>query len=233
MERDHYYTAIGFICYYQGMRLRFRDPFSGLSHLAAALLAAVGGIVLVIKTTGGLERRLPMIIYSISLVLLFGASATYHLIDGAPERIARLRRFDHSAIFLLIAGTYTPVAALVLTGPWRWGTLVVIWALALGGVISKVFTIGGPRWLYTVLYLLMGWLAVALIGQLWHTLPRGALAWMVAGGAVYTVGAILYIVKWPRLWPGVFGFHENWHLFVIGGAACHYVLYLVYLTSAV
>ena len=215
------------------MRVRFRDPFSGLSHLLAALLAAVGAVVLVVNTTGGLSRRVPMIIYGISLVLLFGASASYHLIGGAPERTARLRRFDHSAIFLLIAGTYTPTAWLVLAGPWRWGTLIVIWGLALGGVISKVFTIGGPRWLYTVLYVLMGWLAVALVGQLWHALPEARLAWMIAGGLVYTAGAVLYVLKWPRLWPGVFGFHENWHLFVIGGAACHYVLYLVYLASAV
>jgi hemolysin III len=214
------------------MRLRFRDPFSGLSHLAAAALAALGGVVLVARTTGGAERRVPMAIYAASLVLLFGASAAYHLVSGRPELITRLRRLDHSAIFLLIAGTYTPIAWLVLEGPWRWGTLVVIWGLALAGVVTKLFTIGGPRWLYTVLYVLMGWLALALIGQLWHALPRGAMAWMIAGGLVYTAGAVLYILKWPRLWPGVFGFHENWHLFVIGGAACHYVLYLVYLASA-
>ena len=215
------------------LRAHVRDPFSGLSHLLAAVAAAAGACLLVLKTTGGLERRWPMVIYGLSLVSLFSASALYHTVTGPAGRLALLRKLDHGAIFLLIAGSYSPTAALVLTGFWRPATLIFIWALALAGITYKVFAIGARRWLYTLLYLLMGWVSVVLIGQLYRALPAGALAWLVAGGAVYTAGAVLYILKWPRLWPSVFGFHDLWHLFVIGGAMCHYLLALLYLAPGV
>jgi hemolysin III len=210
-----------------------RDPFSGLSHLLAAVAAAAGACLLVLKTTGGPDRRWPMLVYGASLVCLFSASALYHSFTGRADRLALLRKLDHGAIFLLIAGSYTPTAALVLTGFWRPATLFTIWALALAGITYKVFAIGARRWLYTLLYLLMGWVSVVLIGQLYRALSPGALAWLVAGGAVYTAGAVLYILKWPRLWPSVFGFHDMWHLFVIGGAFCHYLLALLYLAPGV
>jgi hemolysin III len=206
-----------------------RDPFSGLSHLLTAVAAAAGTWLLVLKTTGGAGRRWPMLVFGISLVCLFSASALYHLVRGPAGRLALLRKLDHGAIFLLIAGSYTPIAALVLTGFWRPATLIIIWALGLAGITYKVFAIGARRWLYTLLYLLMGWLSIVLIGQLYRALPPGALAWLAAGGAVYTAGAVLYILKWPRLWPPVFGFHDMWHLFVIGGAFCHYLVALLYL----
>ncbi len=212
---------------------RLRDPFSGLSHLLAALAAVAGAWLLVLKTAGGIDRRWPMLVYGVSLVCLFSASALYHLVNGPAGRLALLRKLDHGAIFLLIAGSYTPVAALALKSYWRPGTLIVIWTLALAGITYKVFVIGARRWLYTLLYILMGWVSVVLIGQLYRALPTGAMAWLIAGGAVYTAGAVFYILKWPRLWPPVFGFHEMWHLFVIGGALCHYLVALLYLAPGV
>jgi hemolysin III len=207
-----------------------REPFSALSHLLAAVAALVGTAVLLVKTAGGASRQVPMLIYGASLICLFGASGIYHLVRGPEELVMRLRKLDHSAIFLLIAGTYTPTAYLVLDGPWRPVTLITIWVLALAGILYKSFWIGARRWLYTLLYILMGWLGIGLIGQLLGRMPTGAITWLLAGGAVYTAGAVLYAIKWPRLWPA-FGFHDLWHVFVIGGAACHYVVHLTYLAG--
>jgi hemolysin III len=213
-------------CY---LEAHVREPFSGVSHLVAAVAAVAGTWLLVARTPGGASRRWPMLIYGACLVGLFSASALYHTVRAPEGRMALLRKLDHSAIFLLIAGSYTPAAALVLTGFWRIATLVVIWSLALAGIIYKMFPIGERRWLYTLLYILMGWVSLLLIPQLYHAVPAGAVVGFVAGGLVYTAGAVLYILKWPHLWPPVFGFHDMWHLFVIGGALCHYVATLLYL----
>ena len=209
--------------------MRLREPVNGFTHLFSAILASAGLIILLILGQGNLQKEISLLIYGLSLVLMFTTSAVYHLLDFKPDVMIRLRKMDHTAIYLLIAGTYTPISYLALADPWRLGTLLVIWALALAGIAGKVFLISQRRWLYTLLYVLMGWLGVTLIGQLHGRLPSGALAWLVAGGAVYTLGAILYILKWPRLRPDVFGYHDLWHLLVIGGAACHYVVLLVYL----
>jgi hemolysin III len=206
-----------------------REPFSALSHLVAALAALAGAVVLWANTEGGQDRRLPMLIYGACLFLLFLASGLYHTPHGPARLVTWLRKLDHSAIFLLIAGTYTPISSLVLSGAWRNATLIGIWSLAAAGIISKLFWIGQRRWLYTLLYVLMGWLGIALIGELSGRLPPGALAGMIAGGLIYTVGAIFYVLKWPRLRPGSFGFHDSWHLFVVAAAACHYLVHLVYL----
>jgi hemolysin III len=212
-----------------GVRRYVRDPFSSISHLVAAVAAAIGTVLLVTRTAGGLGRHVPMLIYGVSLVGLFSASALYHMTTGPESRLALLRKLDHSAIFLLIAGTYTPTSYLVLTGLWRPATLIIIWVLAIAGIAYKVFVTGAQRWLSTLLYILMGWLAVGLVGQLDGALPLGAVAWLVLGGLIYTLGAVLYALKWPKLWPNVFGFHDMWHLFVIGGALCHYLVAWIYL----
>jgi hemolysin III len=211
------------------LRRALRDPFSALSHLVAATAALAGTVALLVVTEGGPARQLPMLIYGASLAGLFSASAFYHMPHGPATLVARLRKLDHAAIFLLIAGTYTPTSWLFLDGTWRAATLIGVWALALAGILYKVFWIGARRWLYTAMYVLMGWMGLALIGQLQGRLPAGALSWLIAGGVVYTVGAVLYVLKWPRLWPQVFGFHDSWHLFVVAAAGCHYVAHLLYL----
>jgi len=170
-----------------------------------------------------------LLIYGLSLVLLFSASATYHLVKTSPSRELWLRKLDHVAIYLLIAGTYTPVCVIVLTGAWRWGLLGGIWLLALIGIVVKLFYITAPRWLTVALYLLMGWLGVVGVQPLLAALPLAAFGWLLAGGLLYSVGAIVYATRRPNFVPGVFGFHELWHLFVSGAGAAHFIFILGYI----
>jgi hemolysin III len=163
---------------------------------------------------------------------MFSASAIYHLINAGPRVTLFLRKLDHSAIYLLIAGTYTPLCLHYFTGFWRFGFLVVIWSLALLGIAVKLVVISAPRWLTAGLYLVMGWLSIAALGEILSTIPPGALAWLLLGGLFYTGGAVVYILKQPDPFPGVFGFHEIWHIFVILGAFSHFALMLAYIAPA-
>ncbi|MFM8319466.1 MAG: hemolysin III family protein [Chloroflexota bacterium] len=208
---------------------KLRDPFSGLSHLAAAGAALVGLTALLVVGWGSLGKTLSLAIYGVSLVLLFGASAAYHLVMAGPRVITSLRKLDHSAIYLLIAGTYTPFCLNFLTGAWRWGMLGTVWGLALAGIVMKLFWINAPRWLSAGIYVVMGWLCLAALRQMLLMLPLPALYWLAAGGVVYTLGAVVYVTRIFNFKPGVFGFHEVWHIFVILGALAHYIGVLVYI----
>ena len=207
----------------------FKDPISGLTHLASALAAVGGLIALWFLSPAEGQTRPSAVVYGFSLVLLFSASAAYHLIKTSPGRELWLRRLDHTAIFLLIAGTYTPVCISVLTGAWRWGLLITVWTLAVVGIIFKLFFIKAPRWISVALYVGMGWLGVVGVTQLWQALPGAALAWLLAGGLLYTGGAVVYGFKWPNFAPGVFGFHELWHLFVTAASVAHYIFIAAYI----
>ncbi len=207
---------------------RFREPVSGLTHLIAGAIAVVGLVTLAIVSRGDVFKQFSLLIYGVSLALMLFSSATYHLLVAHPERLLRFRKLDHAAIYILIAGTYTPFCVNVLTGFFRWGLLGVIWGLALVGIVSKMYMIQAPRWLAAGIYLLMGWLSVIMLRELWIALPFGALVWLFLGGAFYTIGAIIYITKRMDFIPGVFGFHEVWHIFVILGSLSHYVSILLY-----
>jgi hemolysin III len=199
--------------------------------LAAALLALVGLIVLLATaaSTGRLDQLVAFGIFGFSMIGLYLASSLYHLLPLSTAGVARLRRLDHMAIFVLIAGTYTPFCLLALDGGWRWGLLALIWSLALCGVSLKLFWMGVPRWLSVALYLGMGWVAVIAAPALFRAVPAGGMAWVLAGGLAYSAGALVYGIRRPNLVPGVFGFHEMWHLFVVAGSACHYWAMLRYL----
>lgn len=207
---------------------RMREPVNGLTHLFAALAAVVGLVVLLILSRADFLKQQSLLVYGASLVLMMSASAAYHLIQGSPRRIQLLRKLDHSAIFILIAGTYTPVCVNLLSGFWQWGMFSIIWALAVIGSISKIVLINTPRWFTALVYLIMGWLAILGFSEIIVVLPVGALIWLVLGGVVFTLGAIVYITKLMNFFPGVFGFHEVWHIFVIVGCLCHFVLMAVY-----
>jgi hemolysin III len=205
------------------LRLKFRQPVSGLMHFFAAI-AAVGGWIAMLAVGGGpLEKTAALSIYGLSLVLMFGSSAAYHLINANPKGVALLRKLDHTAIYFLIAGSYTPICAIRFTGFWRWGMLALIWSLAFIGIGVKIFIIKAPRWITAGVYLVMGWLSVLSIRQMLAALPAEALIGMAAGGFLYTFGAVIYILKKPDFFPGVFGFHEVWHLFVIAAALAHFI----------
>jgi hemolysin III len=210
------------------MLSKLREPVNGLTHFFAAILALIGLVVLVILGWGEPGRLLSLMIYGFSLVLLFSASASYHLIKTGPEATQRLRKFDHSAIYLLIAGTYTPICFNMFDGFLKWGLLGIIWGLALAGIGVKLFFIKAPRWLTAVVYILMGWLCIFGIREIIAALPLGALVWLLVGGIVFTLGAVVYVTKIFNFVPGKFGFHEVWHIFVILGALAHFVMIVVY-----
>jgi hemolysin III len=211
---------------------RFREPFSGLTHLAAAVTSAGGLVWLIVATWNDIPRMISMIIYGASLIVLYAASTALHLIK-APERIIGwLNRIDHSAIYVLIAGTYTPFCYLLLDGWWRWGMLIAIWTIALGGIIYKLSYYG--RWKYdyhvsTVVYVLMGWLAIIALPQFLAQMPLSALALVAGGGVVYTAGAVVYALDKPDARPR-FSYHDAWHIFVMVASTMHFLAIVIYLT---
>lgn len=206
----------------------FREPVNGLTHYFAAVAAVVGLAALVIVSRDDFLKQMSLVVYGASLILLLMASASYHLIQGAPQRIQFLRKLDHTAIYFLIAGSYTPICYNVLTGFWRWGLLTIIWTMALVGSGFKIAFIKTPRLLSAAPYIVMGWLGVMGGSELFRVFPAGALALLAAGGLFFTVGAAVYVTKTLNFVPGVFGFHEVWHIFVIAGCLCHFLVMLLY-----
>ena len=202
---------------------KFREPVNGFTHLGGAIASAGGLVALLIIGWQGIEKIVSLFVYGLSLISLFAASATYHLAKVKPKTQQILRKVDHSAIYLLIAGTYTPFCINAFTGFWRWGMLSIIWSLALIGILVKVFTVNAPRWLSAGVYVVMGWLCIAALGEMLVVLPTFALTWLIVGGIIYTLGALVYITKIMNFWPGKFGYHEVWHIFVLLGAAAHFV----------
>ena len=205
------------------MLKKLREPVNSLTHWAGAVLALAGLIALLIVGWGTPIKVVSLIIYGASLIFLFSASATYHMVRVKDKALEIFRKIDHSAIFCLIAGTYTPFCLNAFTGFWKWGMLSIIWSLAIIGIVIKIFIIRSPRWLNAVIYVAMGWLCVGASGQLLAALPAWVLVWLIIGGVTYTLGAVVYSTKMFNFIPGVFGFHEVWHIFVLLAAAAHFV----------
>lgn len=191
---------------------------SALTHGLGAIAALAGGITLVCHAAlnGDGWQLSTALVFSITLFLLYVSSTLYHAIP-LPHIKARLQVIDHCAIYLLIAGTYTPFTLIGLRGPWGWGLFTTIWSLAVSGVIYKLFFTGRFRLLSTCLYVAMGWLAIIAMKPLIHSLDAWTLAWLVAGGLCYTLGTYFYQRDAIRY------FHAIWHLFVLGGSACHFI----------
>lgn len=206
------------------MQKNIREPFNTLSHFLAAIAALFGTIYLVVQSRSDLNLWLAFLVYGSSLVILFMASSMYHFSNGSEARLLKLRKFDHAAIYLLIAGSYTPICIYFFRGFWQWGLLAIIWALAFLGIIVKMFIIHAPRWVTAGVYLVMGWLSIVGLNEIITSMPIGAIVWLVIGGLFYTVGAVIYMTKKMNFVPGIFGFHEIWHIFVILGASSHFIL---------
>lgn len=212
-----------------------REPVNSLTHLFGALLALVGSVALVVLSAGDPWKTGAFAVYGVSLVLLFTSSTLLHALPVGEVAQRRLRVLDHAAIFLLIAGSYTPLTLVTLRegfAGWGWALFGMAWGFALLGVVFKLFWISAPRLFSTGLYLLMGWLALVGIVPLVRALPSGGLLWLALGGAFYSVGAVIYGLKQPDPFPGKFGYHEIWHLFVLAGAASHYLLMIRYVLPA-
>jgi hemolysin III len=205
-----------------------REPFCGLSHLAGAAVSLAAVIYLLVVAGGRPWHVVSFAVYGTSLVLLFTASGLAHSLYCGASAQARLDRLDYAAIFVLIAGTYTPLCLVTLRGSgWSasgWALLGAQWLLAGVGVAAVL--LGRPRShaLRTALYLVMGWMALTVAPAITDALPPPAIAWLVAGGAVYSAGAVIFLTRRPALWPGRFGSHDLWHSLVLAGSACHYVV---------
>ena len=216
------------------MLSRLREPFNGLSHLIGAIAGFFGMLAMLILARGAPLKIVSVLVYSLGLMAMFSASGIYHSAIVKPAVLLVLRKIDHSAIFLLIAGTYTPFCLLAFTGFWHWGLLALIWLIAVIGIVVKVVYIQSPRWLHTAIYVVMGWICVMAAPQMPSVLPTAAMVWLFVGGVIYTLGAVVYATKILDFVPGKFGFHEVWHIFVLLGALAHFiaVLALLVLPSA-
>ncbi|GAC1386372.1 MAG: hypothetical protein NVS4B8_14260 [Herpetosiphon sp.] len=191
----------------------------GWLHAGATVGAVIVTVVFVVGTRGDWVRALSLLVFGLSMIELYGVSALYHIGRWDAERTRLLRALDHANIFVLIAGTYTPICVNVLAGRFRVTMLTLIWTLAVLGVGAAVLTLRLPRWVGTSLYLGMGWLGLATLPRLAQLLPWQALLLLGMGGLCYTVGAVIYALKRPNPLPRFFGFHEIFHLLTIGGGA--------------
>mgnify|MGYP006281767841 CR=1 FL=1 len=202
--------------------MKQEEKVSFYSHFIGFILAVLGTAYLIYKTQD-FAMNITIIIYGFSLITLFLASSLYHFSKENDEEITVWRKLDHIAIFIMIAGTYTPVSFIYLTGYWKWSIIIIQWTLVLGGLFFKFFYLNAPRYLYTMIYILMGWLGIIPIKIFIMSMSPIAIFLLLAGGISYTTGTIFYIVKKPRL-NLKFGFHEIFHMFVLIGAFFHYLL---------
>ena len=202
-----------------------REPINGFTHLGGAILSFFGLLALVIKTTltnPSIVDISAVIIFGISLILLYSASATYHLVIASEKVIAFLRRIDHSMIFVLIAGSYTPFCLIGLKGVTGWISFIIVATIAICGILFKMIWFKCPRWISTCIYIGMGWISVFLIKPLSNSIPLEGVFLLVLGGIFYTIGAIIYGIKPEALKFKKLGFHEIFHIFILLGSLCHF-----------
>ena len=204
---------------------KIREPINSITHGAGAILAFVFTVVLSILAARANLNWIVFTIFGLSMVLAFAASALYHGLHVSSHAEFRLKQFDHSAIYVLIAGTYTPVVWTSLPEPWRTITLAGVWTVAVSGVCIKSFGFERlPEWLSLALYVAMGWFAVVLLPQFMDNLPASALVALVVGGIMYTLGVPFFAWRNKKPWLAGFGSHEVWHLFVLAGSIAHSVM---------
>ena len=203
------------------MNIPHTEKISAYTHGGTVPVMIIGTIILLILSAGNTAAQIVSLIYGLSGVFLFSASFLYHSKKVIENDTSFWRKLDHTAIFFLIAGTYTPMCFLYLEGKMMWGILIAQWGLVLSGTIFKLFFVDAPRIIGTMIYLLMGWIVVIPISTLIQTMPHTGLILLASGGISYTVGAIIYALKKPNPVPDFFGFHEIFHIFIIGGAMLH------------
>ncbi|HAL87137.1 MAG TPA: hemolysin [Deferribacteraceae bacterium] len=213
--------------------MRIKDPVSGFSHLAGALMSVAALTVLVVLSAMNATawHIVSFSVYGSAMILLYAASAAYHLIPLNEKGTRILKKLDHVMIFMMIAGTYTPFCLVPLRGGWGWTIFGIVWGFAVVGVFFKLFYINAPRFLSTSIYLAMGWISIVAIYPIVKNIPAGGVIWLASGGVLYSIGAVIYALKKPNPWPGVFGFHEIWHIFVLAGSFCHFMVMLLYVLN--
>jgi hemolysin III len=223
----HNLAGVRLICVFD----KIKHPFCSLSHWVGALLALCGAGYLIFNSVGKPLHLIAFLIYSATLVFLYVSSGVYHSVKGSDDQENLLRKFDHCGIFLLISGTYVPVCLIALPPNYGVTFLVLQAVCATVGIAGTFLLRKFPQVLNVVLYLVMGWMAVAAIGYMSANWPVYAIRWLVAGGLIYSVGAVIFSLDKPHLWPGKFTAHDLWHLFVLGGSACHFMLMATYVSK--
>jgi channel protein (hemolysin III family) len=202
----------------------FSEPVSCWTHLLAAGAAAVGMFFFYRRGRGNGWRIFSLSIFTFSLIFLYSMSGVYHLLDpqGVPRAV--LQRLDHAAIWVLIAGTFTPTHTILFRGAWRWGILLSVWAIAITGlVLEVVFFEQFPEWLSLSLFLGLGWIGLLTAYKFRKSFQHPSLTLLIWGGILYSLGAVVDFYRWPNLWPGVVGAHEIFHLFVVAASVCHWL----------
>ena len=204
---------------YDGLR-----PWSAITHGAGAVLALLGTILLLMRSFGNWHHFTAFAIYGVSMIGLYTASTLYHSINTSVRGRLALRKYDHCSIYLLIAGSYTPVCLIALKGTLGITLVTVVWILAAAGMVLSYAWIDCPRWLTSSVYLVMGWLALFAIQPITRALPTEGMAALVLGGVLYSIGGVLYALKWPGRNNPRFGCHEIFHVFIVLGSICHFWL---------
>ena len=210
------------------MKISIREPGSAITHYIGMLLSLFAAAPLLVKAQ---NSQMPsaitsMGIFILAMILLYASSSIYHAVNVKDKVLKIFRKLDHSMIFILIAGTYTPVCMLVLGGKMGMYLLALVWGIAIGGIFLKVCWINCPKWFSSVIYIVMGWVCVLVFPALWEKLSGAAFAWLLAGGILYTVGGVVYALK-QKGFNGAhkyFGSHEIFHLFVMAGSFCHFIV---------
>jgi hemolysin III len=203
------------------MDAELRPRLRGVFHQYAFFVSVALGALLVAGASGASER-LSAAVFAAAVATMFGVSTLYHRITWQPRARRWMRRLDHAAIYLLIAGTYTPIGLLALSGAWRWTVLPIAWGGALAAIVLKLAWIDSPKWLTAGIGIVLGWVGIVAFPQLWaHSGPAGV-ALLAVGGVLYTAGAVIYAGRRPDPLPAVFGYHEVFHALVIAAAACQY-----------
>ena len=207
---------------------KIKDPGSAITHFIGMLMAIFAAVPLLIKAAHEPQRiyLISLTIYAVSLILLYAASTTYHTFICSEKLTTVLKKIDHMMIFVLIAGSYTPICLLVLERRTGMMLLALIWGIAAIGILIKAFWVYCPKWVSSILYIGMGWTCVLAFSQILNNLTRSEFAWLLAGGIIYTIGGIIYALKLPIFnnKHKNFGSHEIFHLFVMGGSACHFIV---------
>lgn len=210
-----------------------KDPGSAITHFIGMLMAIFAAVPLLIKAAQepGLVYIISLTVYAASLILLYAASTTYHTFDLSERVNTILKKIDHMMIFVLIAGSYTPICLLVLGGRSGRILLALVWGIAAAGILIKAFWVFCPKWVSSVLYIGMGWICLLAFTKMLNNMSLTAFLWLLVGGIIYTIGGVIYALKVPGFDSKHknFGSHEIFHLFVLGGSACHFVLMYAFL----
>lgn len=214
------------------MQITIREPGSAITHFIGMMLAIFAAVPLLVKAgvTSGTRNLAALTVFMVSMILLYGASTAYHCVNLTGKHLKFFRKIDHMMIFVLIAGSYTPVCLIILGGQMGYTLLAVVWSIAAFGMLIKAFWVTCPKWFSSLIYIAMGWVCVFVFNKLWHSMPPGGFLWLLAGGIIYTAGGVIYALKLPvfNSRHQFFGSHEVFHLFCMGGSFCHFIFMYLY-----